>query len=244
MNKVSIITPLYNGAAFIQKCYDSIQNQTHTNFEWIVVDDSSQDGGGELLEKLLLIDSRVKLIRLSKNQGAAKARNVGIEASSGEFIAFLDIDDEWLPTKLSSSINFMIEKKISFSYTNYLKNESLILTPLKVAYVDLLKTCSICTSTVVIEKKAIGTVRMKEDLRRGQDYVFWLNVLQHLSFAHQASGDGLTVYHVGHESLSSNKFKKAISQWRIYREILKMGWVKSSYYFLQYAFWGLRKYLK
>lgn len=244
MSKVSIITPLYNGAAFIQKCYDSIHNQTYSNFEWIVVDDSSQDNGNDILEKLAESDPRVKLIRLSKNQGAAKARNVGIEASVGEFIAFLDIDDEWLPTKLSSSINFMLEKKISFSYTNYLKNESLILTPPQVAHVDLLKTCSICTSTVVIEKKVIGTVRMREELRRGQDYVFWLNVLQRLPFAYQASGDGLTVYHVGHESLSSNKFKKAISQWKIYRDILKLGLIKSSYYFLQYAFWGLRKYLK
>ena len=250
MPLVSIITPLYNGSLFIHDAYNSLKNQSHTNWEWLITDDCSQDNSLEVLKNLAATDSRIKVLEHSKNQGAAVARNQGINLSQGEFIAFLDIDDRWLPEKLAVSVAFLKNSACNFTYTNYKKlkdnvvGSQVIKTPSKLSYKDLLKTCPICTSTVVMRKSIIGDTRMEPQLRRGQDYLFWLQILSRETSAQRGSEEALTFYSVGHSSLSSNKMKKAKMQWKIYRKHLNLGLFHSSLSFLSYAFYGLSKYLK
>src|ERR1044072_1267030 len=104
MVRVSIIIPLYNKAPYVRRALDSIQAQTFSDFEVIVVDDGSTDEGARIVESYT--DARVRLVT-QPNAGPGPARNRGIAEAKGEFIAFLDADDEWLPDYLSESLRLL-----------------------------------------------------------------------------------------------------------------------------------------
>jgi len=95
----SVVIPLYNKECHIQRAVDSVLAQTYSDFELIVVDDGSTDGSGDVVRGIT--DSRIRLIT-QKNAGECAARNRGIKEASGEHIAFLDADDEWLPCFLQT----------------------------------------------------------------------------------------------------------------------------------------------
>lgn len=97
--KVSVIIPLYNKAPYIKRALDSVLAQTVQDFEVVVVNDGSTDGGEKIVEELN--DSRIRLIN-QKNQGVSAARNNGVDAAKAELVAFLDADDEWLPEFLET----------------------------------------------------------------------------------------------------------------------------------------------
>jgi glycosyltransferase involved in cell wall biosynthesis len=101
---VSVIVPCYNRARTIERALRSVVRQTFTNFEVIVCDDGSTDGTGELVRAFAADDPRIQLYRLSENVGPAGARNLGMRIARGEYIAFLDSDDEWLPEKLARQV--------------------------------------------------------------------------------------------------------------------------------------------
>lgn len=117
-NLVSIITPSYNTAKFIGKTIESVQTQTHRNWELIIVDDCSSDNTDEVVADYLN-DDRIKYIKNEKNSGAAISRNRALREAKGKWIAFLDSDDLWLPEKLERQICFMEKNGYHFSYTNY-----------------------------------------------------------------------------------------------------------------------------
>lgn len=101
---ISVIIPTYNRANLIDQAIQSVLNQTYQNFEVIIVDDGSTDYTKEVIRKFQERDKRVKYIRHEKNRGGSAARNTGIKAAKGEYIAFLDSDDEWLPEKINLQI--------------------------------------------------------------------------------------------------------------------------------------------
>lgn len=96
--KISVVIPAHNREKYISKCLDSIINQSYKPYEIIVVDDASTDNTVQMVEKYA--SSIVRVIRCESNGGAQKARNIGIREAQGDWIAFLDSDDEWLPDKL------------------------------------------------------------------------------------------------------------------------------------------------
>ena len=100
MALISIITPAYNSAKYIAQTVYSVQNQTYSNWELIIVDDCSQDRTVEIVANLAANDTRIKLIQLAVNSGSGVARNTALNEASGNYIAFLDADDLWKPTKL------------------------------------------------------------------------------------------------------------------------------------------------
>jgi glycosyltransferase involved in cell wall biosynthesis len=108
MEKISVIIPTYNGSRNIKRAIQSVFNQDYPNIEIIVVNDASTDDTVDLVESIK--DSRIKLLKHLENRGVSAARNTGIKASTGKYIAFLDDDDEWLPTKLSKQVEYL-EKK-------------------------------------------------------------------------------------------------------------------------------------
>ena len=93
MLKVSVIIPVYNVAPYLKRCLDSLCNQTLKDIEIILIDDCSTDGSLNILKDYASKDERLKLITLSQNQGAAVARNKGLEIAKGEYIGFVDPDD-------------------------------------------------------------------------------------------------------------------------------------------------------
>jgi glycosyltransferase involved in cell wall biosynthesis len=102
--KVSVIVPNYNYGKYIEQAIESVLSQTYKNIEIIVVDDGSTDNSLEVLERYR---NKITLIT-QKNQGVSAARNNGVRASSGEYIAFLDPDDVWLPTKIEKQVSKML----------------------------------------------------------------------------------------------------------------------------------------
>src|SRR5579864_8016045 len=96
---VTVLIPAFNAAVTIRRAIDSALGQSYRNLEVVVVDDGSRDTTSEIVASYARDD--VRLIRLSSNQGASGAVNEGIAAAQGEYVAFLDADDEWLPTKLA-----------------------------------------------------------------------------------------------------------------------------------------------
>jgi glycosyltransferase involved in cell wall biosynthesis len=101
-SKVTVVIPAYNRAAFVGRAIDSVLNQTCQDFEIVVVDDGSTDATSSVVAAMT--DPRITLIRHERNVGGGAARNTGYRAGSAPFVAFLDSDDEWLPTKLERQL--------------------------------------------------------------------------------------------------------------------------------------------
>lgn len=105
---ISVIVPVYNVETYLEECLDSIQNQTYTDLEVILVNDGSTDGSKAICERYCQTDKRFRLINQS-NQGQSVARNTGVTASRGEFIAFVDSDDMILANYLETLMQHMGE---------------------------------------------------------------------------------------------------------------------------------------
>ena len=240
---VSIITPCFNAEQTIEKTVNSVISQAFKDWELILVDDQSTDNTYERAQRLAAKDNRIKLSQLEANGGAAKARNRGIELAQGRFIAFIDADDEWATSKLSTQIEWMINEGAALTYTAYSKTNqegirlNLVGVPDKVSYRDLLKTNYIGCSTAIYDTDLVGKVYMP-DIRRRQDYGLWLRILK-LTPEARGLNVPLTNYLVHDHSLSSNKRVSSTYNWKIYREIENLPLVVSAYYFLQYAIRGV-----
>ena len=104
-NLISVVIPTYNRKHLLQKAIASVLNQTYSNFELIVVDDCSTDSTEHFMKSLS--DKRIRYIKHEKTKHASASRNTGIQLSKGEFIAFLDDDDRWLPTKLEKQLKLL-----------------------------------------------------------------------------------------------------------------------------------------
>lgn len=246
---VSIIMPCYNSASTIARSIDSILSQTYRNWELLITNDCSSDNSVEIIDSYMLEDHRIKLYTLSKNSGVAAARNNSLNNATGHYIAFLDSDDTWLPKKLELQLAFMVENNYNFSYTAYRKidiNDFSISRPINVStegvnYSKLLKHNEIACLTVMLNKELLNEKRM---IKVGhEDFVFWLSILKEGVVAYGIN-EVLAGYRVGNESISSNKIKAAGFTWNIYRNVEKLNFFKSLYYFSNYAFFSMIKFLK
>lgn len=240
---ISIVTPLYNGSLFLESTVNSVLSQSYTKWELIVVDDLSTDNSVEIIQSFINLNSRINLIILTKNSGTAVARNKGIEAAKGRYIAFLDSDDVWLPNKLERQLDFMQSHNYPFTFAAYDKvNESgdvfgCVGVPSKVSYSDLLKVCSVGCLTAMYDTEYFGKVYMPL-IRKRQDLGLWLRLLKKTDYAYGLN-QTLGRYRVRSDSISANKASAAKFTWRLYRDIEKLNILKASYYFLHYAVRGL-----
>lgn len=242
---VSVIMPSYNSASTIEASIRSIQEQTYQNWELLITDDCSSDDTVKIVHELSLLDSRIKIYQNDVNSGAAVSRNNSISKAVGEFIAFLDSDDLWLPNKIELQLNFMTKHDvIDFSFTAYgLINEAgnslgkivdLQGDELSFSYQDMLqKKATLGCSTVMFRRQAFKDYSMPL-IRTGQDYALWLKLLKTGKKAYLLNVV-LTQYRILPNSISRNKFKKCKRQWQIYRQIEKLSLVQSIISFLFYA---------
>jgi glycosyltransferase involved in cell wall biosynthesis len=178
---ISIIIPTYNRLGFLKKAIASVQNQSYKNFELIIVDDGSTDDTRTYLETL----SDVKFIS-QENLGVASARNAGIKKATGEWIAFLDSDDIWLPHKLETQVSFLLSNK---QYKWVHSNELWFREGLEVKqlakhkkgggdqFLPCIKECVISPSTVLIHKDLLNEVdAFDEEMVVCEDYDLWLKL--------------------------------------------------------------------
>jgi teichuronic acid biosynthesis glycosyltransferase TuaG len=243
---ISIITPAYNAARFIDETVNSVIAQTYQNWEMLIVDDCSKDDTREKLQALAARDSRVRPIFQERNGGPARARNAALRAAKSPLVAYLDSDDVWLPQKLERQLDFMRRENSSFSYTGF-RRMSLDgqqvgafkpLTP-RLRYSDLLKNTAIMTSTVIIDRAVTGDFEMP--VTYYDDFATWLLILKRGHIAH-GLGEDLVRYRIVGASVSRNKFKSARMVWRAYRDIERLPLPTAAWCFTHYAWRAFRKY--
>ena len=245
---VSVVIPNYNCEKFISQTIDSVIAQTYCNWEMIIIDDCSTDNSINIIKKYVNSEKRIKLIKLDKNGGVSKARNIGLQSANGDYIAFLDSDDYWDENKLQEQISFMQNRGIALSYTSYIKmNENSeqigeVQVPESVDYKKMLKSNFIACSSSIVKKEAINNFTFPP-LKLRQDHAFWLSILKRGYIAYGINKP-LLFYRVRPNSASSNKLIAAKYQWKLYREIEKLPLYKAAWYFSNYAVYGLKKYLK
>lgn len=184
---VSVIIPFYNRVDWLEEAVCSVLNQTYKVHEIIIINDGSKENMIEFMKKY---DDKIKCI-LKQNGGPATARNTGIELSTGDYIAFLDSDDIWLPKKLEKQIPPMVEQGAMWSHTSYetfvdgCENDKTKIVRKSMKsfdgdiYPEMLFSCPIATPSVVIKGDVLRNntqFRFNNSMRYGQDYYLWLNM--------------------------------------------------------------------
>ncbi len=182
--RISVIIPLYNRRSYIRPCIDSVLRQTIPAYEIIVIDDGSTDNSRETIQDL--IDNKQILYFYQHNQGISMARNAGIAVASGNYLAFLDSDDLWLPTKLEKQINHLQNNKtIEFVHNDATligPNGDLIENTAHFRYFangncfdDVLQYCGINMSSVLVSKTLIELIgHFDRRLQGSEDYEFFM----------------------------------------------------------------------
>ena len=245
---ISIITPSYNVAKFVSQTISSVLSQTYPNWELLIIDDCSSDNTISIVKEFAERDPRIRYFFTNQNTGSpSQPRNIGIEQAKGDYIAFLDSDDIWLPNKLEEQLAFMQEYGYDFVYSNYEKmswdgkrEQRIVKVKGSASYKDILKTNEIPCLTVLLRRELLNDVRFKSV--PDEDCVCWLDILKKGYKAYN-TGKVHAVYREAKQSRSSNKFKMFKERWHILREIEKVGFVPAVYYLTIYAFRGLAKYL-
>jgi glycosyltransferase involved in cell wall biosynthesis len=192
---VSVVIPTYNRANLVTRAIKSVLSQTYKDFEIIVVDDASTDHTGEVVEELQRQHSRIRYIKHKENIGGAAARNTGIRASRGKYIAFQDSDDEWFPEKLKKQMDIFetASYKIGVVYTGFWReeNDERIYIPfnwIKQKEGDIHEEIFqegnyITTQAAVVRKECFEKAGMfNESLPRLQDWELWLRISKYYHF--------------------------------------------------------------
>jgi glycosyltransferase involved in cell wall biosynthesis len=178
---VSVVIPTYNRYELLQRALRSVAAQTYFPFEIIVVDDGSTDATSHIQEEFDCI-----IYDYQENVGVAAARNRGIALSKGEWIAFLDSDDEWHPTKLAKQVALhSARQNLLFSYTDeqWVRNKKVVTLPKKykkyegMIFEHCLSHCIIAPSAALLHKRVLEDVGVfDETLEVCEDYDLWLRI--------------------------------------------------------------------
>ncbi|MGW4809575.1 glycosyltransferase family 2 protein [Kitasatospora sp. NPDC004272] len=231
MPLVSVVMPVHNSAATLGASVRSVLAQTHADVELLITDDASEDDSMELLRELARQDGRVLAQPAPEQGGAARARNLAIARARGEYVAFLDSDDMWLPEKLERQLAFAADGDAPLTFTSYYKvdgdhtgeardftpNGRVVTARERVTYRDMLVQDHIGALTAMYDRAALGT-RLMPDMPKRQDYALWLSIMRD---GHAARGlrEPLAIYRAGRAgSLSSNKLSLVKHNWALYRE--------------------------
>ena len=248
---VSIIMPSYNTALYIEETIQSVLNQTYPNWELIIVDDCSNDNTDEVLEKIK--DPRIHYLKNEKNSGAAVSRNKALCKAKGQWIAFLDSDDLWMPEKLEKQIAFMEENNYSFSYTNYEEIDVdgnrtgvKVTGPKKISKTGMFNYCWPGCLTVMFDANKIGLIQI-EDIKKNNDYAMWLKVCRKADCF--LLDETLGQYRKGRiGSVSTHSIKTMIGwHYKLYHEAECMGKIESLYNTgrnLIFGFYKKKRYVK
>lgn len=232
--KVSIITPLYNKEKFILKTIQSVINQTLSDWEMIIVDDCSKDNSYKLVKDFIkkTKDKRIRLLKNKHNVGRTKARNVALRVASGQYIAFLDADDQFMPKKLEIQSKYLDKHKNIFlvgtSAIVVDENGNRVGSMRKIhvfpwlARKRLLHSSIFVTSSVMFRNEGF---LLREDYTEGDDWSFWM-VLRKANKKMKNMFRALTIYvqdPQGCMSLRVNNTKEYNHYWheKFYNEFIR-----------------------
>ena len=242
--KVSIITAAHNCESFILDTFNSVINQTYSNWEWIITDDCSTDDTVEYLKSLIGNDKRIILLQLDKNSGSAVARNTSLRKATGRYITFLDSDDLLDKDYLEKQVNFIKENGpiVSAGYRRLTENSCTdFYVPDSVNYKQILCGDPLSCLTTMYDKDAIGERYFLETVKKREDYIFFLDILKD-GFVARGNDEILATYKIHKGSKTSNKFKLVKYQYYVYHKTQNLNWLKSWYYVFRWMCYGLKKY--
>ena len=231
MDLISVIIPYYKKKEYIISSINSVLNQTYKNLEIIIIYDDLNKEDLNLLKKIKKKDKRIKIYINKKNLGAGRSRNKGIKLSKGIFVAFLDSDDLWKKNKLKKQIFFMKQNGINASHTSYTiinSNNKIIgsRNAKDMSYKQLLKSCDIGLSTVVLKKEIITSKIKFANIKTKEDYVLWLKITFNNNKIF-ALKDNLTKWRKLEDSLSSSRLQKIYDGYLVYRKYMNFNLLKS-----------------
>ena len=239
---VSIIMPSWNTAQFIADSIQSVIDQTYQSWELLIVDDCSTDNTDEVVIPFLS-DSRIKYLHNERNNGAALTRNYAMREAQGEWIAFLDSDDLWMPEKLEKQIDYMNRNGYTLSYTEYEKiNEDsnpfgiFVSGPIAIDKKKMYNYDYIGQLTMMYSAKHFGLIQIK-DIKKNNDYAIRLqlykkdpNIEAHLL------KENLAKYRVRKKSISHDKL---IRKLRSHYDLFRHCDGKAAPVALWYACWNM-----
>ena len=240
---VSIVMPSYNSENYIKASIESVLNQTYPKWELLIVDDCSTDKTVEIIKSFK--DERIKFFENDKNSGAAVSRNKALCEATGHWIAFLDSDDLWLPTKLEEQLLFMVENHYYFSFTDYRVSENgkltnfLITGPNKVNFRKIKHYCYPATLTVVYDADKVGLIQVSS-IKKNNDYAMWLRILKKVDGFRLPKA--LSIYNKHNKSISSGKKSKLV-KWHyiLFRSDQGYGRIHSVILTLENIWYGFLK---
>lgn len=242
----SVVIPVYHCEKYLAEAVGSALGQTIPNVEVLLIDDCSPDGSGQAAKALAEQDSRVRYLCHGENMGSAAARNTGVQAARGEWVAFLDADDIWLPDKLEKQLAALEETGGVLCCTGAVffredgsRGDHLAQVPPRIGEKRLRYGNVIITSSVLVKREVMRQFPMeRSDLQ--EDYIAWLKILRQYGDA-VGLNEPLVRYRILEGSKSYNKASSALRTWRTYRF---MGWplLRSIGYFCSYIVHGLRRY--
>jgi glycosyltransferase involved in cell wall biosynthesis len=233
--------PVYNSAATLGAAIRSVLAQTHADWELLITDDGSSDESMDLLRDFARRDERVLPEPAPERGGAARARNLAIARARGDYVAFLDSDDMWLPAKLERQLDFAATAEAPLTFTSYYKmnaeydgeaadfvpNGRVVWAPERVDYRAMLVQDHIGALTAMYDRAALGT-RLMPDMPKRQDYALWLSIMRDGNPA-RGLREPLAVYRAQRAgSLSSNKLALVPYNWALYRQHERLSAFRSA----------------
>lgn len=234
----SVIMPAYNAEATIATSINSVIKQTYRSWTLYIIDDASSDKTSEIVEAIASKDSRVIYCQMECNSGVAAARNLGIKKADGEFISFLDSDDLWHEEKLSEQLIYLNKgyDVVCCDYFIFYDNVCNIIGESNkkefFTYPDMLRTNNIGNLTGVYNQGRLGSFSQK--MIGHEDYVMWLEIMSTASSAYCIKKP-LAFYRCSKSSLSGNKVKAAMWQWKVYTDVLGLPFLVAAKYWTQYV---------
>ena len=242
---VSIIVPVYHAKEYIEKTIRSVEAQTFHDWELILVDDCGGDGSLERIREIKEASpygAQIRIVQNEKNLGAAMSRNHGVEKALGRYIAFLDADDCWLPTKLEEQLLFMRQKGVGFSFTSYEFGDEnaaatgrVVHVPHKLDFRHALSRTVIFTSTVIFDTKIVPKAQIRMPDMPSEDTALWWTILKTGVCAY-GMDRALTIYRRPASSLSSNKKSSVKRLWNLLIRVAGCGKIAAFYHLIGWAF--------
>ena len=248
MAMVSVVIPVHNAEKFIGDAMMSVVAQEYQDWEMILIDDHSADGSVRIIEDFIALrreknaPQEIRLLNSGEKRGAANARNTGIDAARGRYIAFLDADDMWEPEKLREQIVFQEKIGAEFTFTGYefsdesgVSIEKIVRVPFHMQYRAALKNTTIFTSTVMFDTEKLSRELMHMPDVPSEDTACWWKILK-TGIPAWGLNRPLTIYRRSDGTLSSNKLTAIKRIWNLYRNVEHLSLVRSAWCFVFYAF--------
>lgn len=243
---VSIVMPAYNCEKYVVEAVNSVLAQTYQNWELLVLDDGSKDNTLQMINEFRNKDSRIRPLQNEKNMGVSATRNRGIELASGDWIAFLDSDDMWEPSKLEKQLEIAEKKAAEFLFTgsSYINEEGepykgIFEVPEIVTYKRVRNQNVVSCSSVLVKKKYFENIKMEKD-EMHEDYAVWLRILK-LGVTAYGVNEPLLIYRISRNSKSGNKMKTIKMTYKVFR-FIGINPIWSVYFMMRHVIASVGKY--